>query len=63
MESAVTQDIAWSPSSKLELINFQKVTGKDKSASIKIYEDYESKMIELTTILQKQVYFTTVQRS
>jgi hypothetical protein len=53
----VKEDIGWTPSSKLELIQFQKNTGKDLSKAIQIFTSWEGKKKELSDRLSKITYF------
>ena len=54
---AIKHDIEWTPSSKLELVEFQKNTGKDLSKAIEIYSNWEVKKKELNDKLIKVTYF------
>lgn len=51
--SAIKEDIGWTPSSKLELIEFQKNTGRDLSKAISIFSAWENKKTELSNRLKK----------
>ena len=53
MLEAISHNIEWIPSAKNDVIRLQEKTGKNLSKEIKIYSEFEAKMIDLTKSLNK----------